>query len=133
MTARTPHPVVLALFTRPQDHSSVVESLTSSHGFGTVVVENIGEFWSRMAYRKPDVVLLERRHLELCRSMCGLGCPCVVIDDAPASPSDTIDRFMTASAAGAKAVCFHPVNDVLLANMINAAMRSRGEVALAGR
>ncbi len=134
MTARTSHPLVLALFARPQDHSSVVERLGSTHGFGTIVAENEGEFWSRFAYRKPDVVLLERRHLEQCRSLHGLGCPCVVIlDDAPADPSDVLDQFMTAAAAGANGVCYCPVNHVTLSNMINAAMASRGEVAVARR
>lgn len=134
MTAQASHPLVLALFTRPKDHSVVVERLTSNHGFGTVVAENEGEFWRRLAHRKPDVVLLERRYLERCRSLNGLGCPCVVIlDEAPTDPSDVLDRFMAAAAAGASGVCFHPVNHVTLANMINAAVRSKGEVAFAGR
>lgn len=134
MTAQASRPIVLALFAKPSKRRAVVEKLASVHGFGTIVVENEGEFWARIAMRKPDIVLLEHGHLGLCRSLSGFcSAIVVIIDETLTCPLAIVAQFEAAIEAGARGVCLHPLNPTVLANMINAATSPKGEVAYAGR
>lgn len=139
--SRNTRPVVLALFADPTRYVPAMTELVRSHGFGTIVVAESAELTERVCREpRPNVLLLQQAcgGIELCRTLrtSGTGIPiAIMVEGCDHDPDRFTDLSNEAMRAGANCIVTPSCGTENLNRMLRTAMamRSRGEVAVAGR